>query len=53
MGKIPGVILGAIAMTLLPELMRDAGIYRPLVTAVGLLVLMLFRPQGLWPDGRA
>jgi branched-chain amino acid transport system permease protein len=53
MGKIPGVILGAIAMTLLPELMRDAGIYRPLVTAVGLFVLMLFRPQGLWPDGRA
>lgn len=53
MGKIPGVILGAAVMTLLPEVMRDAGIYRPLVTAVALLALMLFRPQGLWPDRRA
>ena len=52
MGKIPGVILGAVVMTLLPEVMRDAGAYRPLVTAVALLGIMLFRPHGLWPDRR-
>lgn len=52
MGKIPGVILGAIVMTLIPEVMRDAGTYRPLVTAVALLAIMLFRPHGLWPDRR-
>lgn len=52
MGKIPGVILGAVVMTLLPEVMRDAGTYRPLVTAVALLAIMLFRPHGLWPDRR-
>ncbi|WID95207.1 hypothetical protein QO058_20775 [Bosea vestrisii] len=53
MGKIPGVILGAAVMTLLPEIMREAGTYRPLVTALALLALMLLRPHGLWPDRRA
>jgi branched-chain amino acid transport system permease protein len=53
MGKIPGVILGAGVMTLLPEMMRGAGTYRPLVTAIALLLLMLFRPHGLWPDRKA
>ncbi len=52
MGRIPGVILGALVMTLIPEIMRDAGTYRPLVTAVALLAIMLFRPRGLWPDRR-
>ncbi len=52
MGKIPGVILGAVVMTMIPEVMRDAGTYRPLVTAIALLTIMLFRPHGLWPDRR-
>ena len=52
MGKIPGVILGAAVMTLVPELMRDAGTFRPLITAIALMCLMLFRPHGLWPDRR-
>jgi branched-chain amino acid transport system permease protein len=52
MGRIPGVILGAVLITLLPEVMRGAGTYRPLVTAIALLAIMLFRPHGLWPDKR-
>jgi branched-chain amino acid transport system permease protein len=52
MGRIPGVILGAILVALLPEMLRGAGTYRPLVTAVALLAIMLFRPTGLWPDKR-
>ena len=52
MGKIPGVILGAIVMTMLAEVMRDAGTSRPLVTAIALLAIMLLRPHGLWPDRR-
>jgi len=28
-------------------------IARPLVTAIALLLLMLFRPHGLWPDRKA
>jgi len=53
MGRIPGVILGAILVALLPEVLRGVGTYRPLVTAVALLAIMLFRPNGLWPDRRA
>ncbi len=52
MGRIPGVILGAVVITMIPEIMRDAGTYRPLVTAVALLAIMLFRPYGLWPERR-
>ncbi|MBN9073547.1 MAG: branched-chain amino acid ABC transporter permease [Rhizobiales bacterium] len=52
MGRIPGVILGAVLVALLPEVLRGAGTYRPLVTAVALLAIMLFRPSGLWPDKR-
>jgi branched-chain amino acid transport system permease protein len=49
MGKIPGVILGAFVVILGPELLRDLGPLRLLVFAVGLLLIMLFRPSGIWP----
>ncbi|HEY9012111.1 MAG TPA: branched-chain amino acid ABC transporter permease [Devosia sp.] len=49
MGKIPGVILGAFIVILAPELLRDAGDMRLLIFAVGLLLIMLFRPSGIWP----
>lgn len=49
MGKIPGVILGAMIVILAPELLRDAGDLRLLIFAVGLLLIMLFRPSGIWP----
>ncbi len=48
-GKIPGVILGAFIVVLAPELLRDIGDMRYLVFAVGLLLIMLFRPSGIWP----
>ncbi|MEX6505333.1 branched-chain amino acid ABC transporter permease [Jiella sp. M17.18] len=53
MGKIPGVILGAFIVILGPELLRDLGTLRLLVFAVGLLLIMLFRPSGIWPSGSA
>jgi branched-chain amino acid transport system permease protein len=49
MGKIPGVILGAFIVILGPELLRDLGVFRLLVFAIGLLLIMLFRPSGIWP----
>jgi len=49
MGKIPGVILGAFIVVLAPELLRDLGSLRLLIFAVGLLLIMLFRPSGIWP----
>ena len=66
MGNIPGVILGAILLTLLPEVLRstmgplqdalfgrvllDAETVRLLVFGIALVVIMLYRPAGLWPS---
>lgn len=49
MGSLTGSIFSAIALTLLPEALRLIGLqqYRMLVWAILLLLLMLFRPQGL------
>jgi branched-chain amino acid transport system permease protein len=53
MGSIPGVILGAIIVTVLPEVLRSVSNYRLLLFALALIALMLVRPQGLWPVRRA
>ncbi len=52
MGKIPGVALGALVLTIFPEVFRDVGSMRMLVFAAVLLLMMLFRPHGLWPERR-
>ncbi len=49
MGSIPGVIVGAIFVSLAPEILRDAADYRYLAFGVLLVIVMVFRPQGLWP----
>jgi len=52
MGSIPGMILGAAVVIVLPEVLRPISDYRLLIFALALVVLMLVRPQGLWPVGR-
>ncbi|MEX0431276.1 branched-chain amino acid ABC transporter permease [Spiribacter insolitus] len=52
MGKIPGVILGAFIIILGPELLRDLGELRLLLFAVVMLLIMLLRPSGIWPERR-
>lgn len=49
-GKIPGVILGALVVVIFPEIFRDIGSMRMLIFAVSLLLIMLFRPAGIWPE---
>ncbi len=49
MGKIPGVIIGAFALVLFPEVFRDLGSSRMLVFAIVMLLIMLYRPEGIWP----
>ncbi len=49
-GKIPGVILGALVVVVAPELFRDIGSLRMLVFALCLLLIMLLRPAGIWPE---
>jgi len=62
-GHIPGVILGALLLSALPEALRyvagplqaitdgrlDAAILRQLLVALAMIVIMLLRPRGLWP----
>ena len=62
-GHIPGVILGAVLLSALPEVLRyvagplqqmtdgrlDAAILRQLLIALAMIVVMLLRPRGLWP----
>lgn len=49
MGSTPGVVLGAVFVSVLPELLREAADYRFFIFGVLLIVVMIFRPQGLWP----
>jgi branched-chain amino acid transport system permease protein len=49
MGNVLGVILGAIVVVALPEIFRDLALYRLLAFGAMLMVLMIFRPQGLLP----
>lgn len=50
LGSLPGVILGAFALVGLPELLREFEEYRLLMYGVLLIVMMLVRPEGLWPS---
>ena len=63
LGHLPGVILGAVLLSALPEVLRyvagplqnltggrlDASILRQLLIAVAMIAVMLMRPRGLWP----
>jgi ABC-type branched-subunit amino acid transport system permease subunit len=52
MGSIPGVILGAFALKGLPEILRQIEDYRILAFGGLLVVMMIWRPEGLWPAKR-
>jgi branched-chain amino acid transport system permease protein len=47
--SIPGVVLGACLLVPLPERFRFLHEYRLLLYGVVILVMLLYRPQGLWP----
>ncbi|HXY06175.1 MAG TPA: ABC transporter ATP-binding protein [Burkholderiaceae bacterium] len=65
LGHIPGVILGAVMLSVFPELLRhtvgpmqtqlfgriliDTEVLRMLLYGVALVLIMLYRPKGLWP----
>lgn len=64
-GHIPGVILGAVLLAMLPEILRhtvaplqtelfgriwiDPDVLRMLLYGLALVGVMLYRPKGLWP----
>jgi len=65
MGHVPGVILGAIILAALPEVLRhtvapvqmavfgkvliDAEVLRQLLYGLAMVMIVLYRPAGLWP----
>jgi len=63
-GHLPGVILGAVLLSALPEVLRyvagplqamtdgrlDSAILRQLLIALAMIIVMLMRPRGLWPS---
>ncbi|MFO7994321.1 MAG: high-affinity branched-chain amino acid ABC transporter permease LivM [Marinobacter sp.] len=52
MGSQMGVILAAIAVTILPELAREFSDYRMLIFGAAMVLMMVWRPQGLMPMRR-
>ncbi|MEI7532204.1 MAG: ABC transporter ATP-binding protein [Betaproteobacteria bacterium] len=69
MGHIPGVILGSLLLTIFPEVLRasleplqrmifgkvliDSEVIRQLLYGLALILVMRFRPKGLWPENVA
>ncbi len=69
LGHIPGVILGAVLLALFPEVLRhtvvpvqmslfgkvlvDAEVLRMLLYGLAMVLVMLYRPRGLWPARHA
>jgi branched-chain amino acid transport system permease protein len=65
LGHIPGVVLGAILLSMFPELLRhtvvpvqdflfgrvviDAEVLRMMLYGLAMVLIMLYRPKGLWP----
>ena len=52
MGSQLGVILAAVVLILMPELMRDFSEYRMLMFGALMVLMMIWRPQGLLPMQR-
>lgn len=48
LGSLTGSTLSAIVLTVLPELLRQFSQYRLLVYSAALVVMMIFRPQGIF-----
>lgn len=50
LGNISGVLLGSFILSILPEFLRGFEVYRMLLFGLAMIIMMLFRPQGLLGD---
>jgi len=48
LGSFTGSIVAAILLTILPELLRDFENYRMLVYSIALILIMIFKPSGIF-----
>ena len=51
-GSIPGVFVGTLGMVTLPELSRALKDWRDAWLGLAMVVMMIARPEGLWPSRR-
>jgi len=47
LGSVSGAVIAAVVLTLLPEYLRELSNYRMIVFSLALILMMIFRPQGL------
>jgi len=52
LGSIPGTMLGALVITVFPEVFRPFAKYRLMFFGLALLFMMIFRPAGILPRKR-
>lgn len=52
MGSISGTIIGAIILTIAPELFRFLGDYRMMLFGLVLTIMVIFKPKGIWGINR-
>lgn len=48
-GSIPGVLLGTALMFVVPQAFRGFAQYRYFVFGIAMVLIMVLRPQGIWP----
>lgn len=48
LGSISGAVAAAVVVTLLPEWLRSVAEYRMIIYALALILIMIFRPKGLF-----
>lgn len=48
LGSLTGSVLGAIIVTLLPEIFRSLANYRMLIYAIAVILIIMFKPTGLY-----
>lgn len=52
MGNVWGVVIGAILLIIIPERLRDFENLRMLLFGAAMALVMIYRPQGLFPSAR-
>lgn len=51
-GSIIGSVVGVAILFLLPEMLRPIASYRMLIYGILLVVMMIYKPSGFWPERR-
>lgn len=52
MGGIPGSLIGAAILVVIPELLRFMADYRMILYGLMMVVMMIYKPEGFWAAGR-